>query len=122
MIGERPPILHGRTERVRTGRGKVYITVNRDTDGHVAEVFVTHGKAGGNNAAMAEALSRSITLGLQSGASPSDFVEQLSEIIDIPVYEDGRRISSVPDAVAKVIHRSLEHSTEKEGAYTQLED
>ncbi|MBT5893146.1 MAG: adenosylcobalamin-dependent ribonucleoside-diphosphate reductase, partial [Chloroflexi bacterium] len=55
---ERPAMLNGITRRVRTGRGNLFVTVNMSSDNRPFEVFATHGKAGGNDAAMAEAVSR----------------------------------------------------------------
>ena len=56
---------------------------------------------------MAEALSRMISLGLRSGVSPTDVIDQLINIVDVPVWDRGRQILSVPDAIAKVM---LEHA------------
>lgn len=91
---------HGRTIRYATGRGKVYITLNRKNDGGLQEVFITHGKAGGNDAAMAEALSRLISVSLQEGVAPIRIVKQLKDITDTPVWSNGVNVKSLPDAVA----------------------
>ena len=55
-----------------------------------------------------EALSRMISLGLRSGVSPTDIIDQIINIVDIPVWDRGRQILSVPDAIAKVL---LEHAS-----------
>ena len=104
---ERPPVLESKTVQVETGRGKIYVTLSFTSDGHPFEVFTNHGKAGGNDSAMAEALSRMISLGLRSGVSPTDVIDQLINIVDVPVWDRGRQILSVPDAIAKVM---LEHA------------
>ena len=67
---ERPAKLSGTTRRVRTGRGNVYVTVNMSNDSRPFEVFAVHGKAGGNDSAMAEAVSRMVSLSLRSGRGP----------------------------------------------------
>ena len=54
---DRPQELYGITSRVKTGRGNLYVTVNMAGE-KPFEIFTTHGKAGGNDAAMAEAVSR----------------------------------------------------------------
>ena len=96
--------LKGKTVRFETGRGKVYITLNRGgKDNDLKEVFITHGRAGGNDAAMAEALSRLISVALQDGTSPKRIVKQLQGITDVPVWSKGRKILSLPDAVAQAI-------------------
>ena len=108
----RPRELSGVTKRVRTGRGNVYVTVNRSKDGKPFEVFTNHGKAGGNDSAMAEALSRTISLALRSGVRPQEIIIQLKGITDAPFWDNGTMICSVPDAIAKV----LEDISKKEGA------
>ena len=102
---DRPATLHGITRRVRTGRGNLFVTVNMSSDDRPFEVFATHGKAGGNDAAMAEAVSRMASLALRSGIDPVDVSEQLRGITDVPVWDDGVMIRSVPDAIASVLDR-----------------
>ena len=102
---ERPSELSGVTQRVRTGRGNLYITVNMSKEGYPFEVFATHGKAGGNDAAMAEAVSRMVSLCLRSGIDPKDVTLQLKGISDVPAWDEGELIRSVPDAIALVLER-----------------
>ncbi len=104
---QRPPVLQSKTVTIPTGRGKIYVTISYTNDGLPFEVFTNHGKAGGNDSAMAEALSRMISLNLRAGVHPTRVVEQLIGIIDQPVFSNGRRINSVPDAIAQVM---LEHA------------
>ena len=100
---DRPAVLHGITRRVRTGRGNLFVTVNMSSDNRPFEVFATHGKAGGNDAAMAEAVSRMASLALRSGIDPVDVSEQLRGITDVPAWDEGEMIRSVPDAIASVL-------------------
>ena len=58
---ERPSELFGVTRRVYTGRGNLYVTVNMSEDGKPFEIFAALGKAGGNDSAMAEAVSRKVS-------------------------------------------------------------
>ena len=99
----RPAVLESKTVLVETGRGKIYITLSFTSDGYLFEVFTNHGKAGGNDSAMAEALSRMISLSLRTGVSPNDIIDQLINIVDNPIVTRGGQILSVPDAIAKVI-------------------
>ncbi|MBN4064913.1 adenosylcobalamin-dependent ribonucleoside-diphosphate reductase [Dehalococcoides mccartyi] len=108
---ERPATLNGITRRVRTGRGNLFVTVNMASDGRPFEVFATHGKAGGNDAAMAEAVSRMASLAMRSGINPVDVAEQLRGITDVPAWDEGEMIRSVPDAIASVLDRINAEST-----------
>ena len=116
---ERPAKLSGTTRRVRTGRGNVYVTVNMSEDGRPFEVFAAHGKAGGNDAAMAEAVSRMVSLSLRSAVDPKDVVTQLRGITDMPAWDQGQLIRSVPDAIALVLDEVI---AESESMRTPLPD
>lgn len=106
---ERPHRTFGVTERVRTGEGYLYITINEDENG-LCEVFTTIGKAGGNAAAQSEAISRLISLALRSGIEPREIVKQLKGISGpTPVWDGhGGQILSTPDAIGKAIERHIE--------------
>ncbi|MBI4158670.1 adenosylcobalamin-dependent ribonucleoside-diphosphate reductase [Candidatus Woesearchaeota archaeon] len=105
---KRPAVLQGITERVRTGEGNVFVTLNYDPDDELFEVFSTIGKAGGNAAAQSEAISRLISLALRSHIDPADVIAQLKGIGGpSPVWENGVQILSTPDAIGKAIERDL---------------
>ncbi len=99
----RPLRTYGVTERVRTGCGNLYVTVNKD-DKDICEVFTQMGKAGGCAACQIEAESRLISLALRSGVSPKVIIKQLSGIrCPSPSWQDGDQILSCPDAMARVL-------------------
>lgn len=104
---DRPQVLSGITRRVRTGRGNLFVTVNMSIEGRPFEIFATHGKAGGNDAAMAEAVSRMASLSLRCGINPEDVVAQLRGITDVPSWDTGELIRSVPDAIALVLDQLI---------------
>jgi ribonucleoside-diphosphate reductase alpha chain len=110
---QRPTRTTGVTERVKTGEGYLYVTINEDEEG-LCEVFTTIGKAGGNAAAQSEAISRLISLSLRSGVQPREIVKQLKGISGpTPVWDgQGGQVFSTPDAIAKVLERYLEHREE----------
>ena len=109
----RPPITNGVTQRVRTGEGNLYITINEDENG-LCEVFTTIGKAGGNAQAQSEAVSRLISLALRSGINPHEVIKQLKGISGpSPVWQDGDVILSTPDAIGKAIEKYIAGSKSK---------
>jgi ribonucleoside-diphosphate reductase alpha chain len=107
---QRPQMTVGVTQRMKTGEGYLYVTINEDESG-LCEVFTTIGKAGGNAAAQSEAISRLISLGLRSGIDPREIVKQLKGISGpSPVWDgQGGQILSTPDAIGKVIEHYIEN-------------
>jgi ribonucleoside-diphosphate reductase alpha chain len=101
----RPSVMRGVTERVKTGQGNIYITVNFDEEGKPFELFTTLGKAGSIESAQLEAVSRLISLALRSGIEPEEIVDHLRGITSDPVWDGGRLVRSAPDAVAFVLHQ-----------------
>ena len=124
---QRPAAVSGITERVRTGHGNMYVTINFDEEGRPFEVFTTLGKAGSCDSAQLEAISRLTSLALRSGIDPIKLLEDLRGITCCPAWDEGTLVRSAPDAVALVLgrHLSLGGSPEKGGigvsaeAYTQ---
>ena len=104
---ERPATVLGITERVRTGHGTMYVTVNFDEDNKPFELFTAIGKAGGSEPAHLEGLSRLVTLCLRSGVDPNAIIYHLSGITSEPVWDNGVLIRSAEDGVAHVLRRHL---------------
>ena len=105
---QRPAVTTGITERINTGEGKIYVTINEDEHG-ICEVFSTIGKAGGNAAAQSEAISRLISIALRSGVDPQELIRELKGISGpSPVWENGELILSTPDAIGKAIERYVQ--------------
>ena len=99
----RPRQIRGITERVRTGHGNMYVTVNVDPGGLPFEVFGTMGKAGGCDAALLEAVSRLVSLALRAGIETGEVTRQLRGITCCPAWDEGVLVGSGPDAVALVL-------------------
>lgn len=101
---KRPDCLSGYTKVLKTGRGKLYVTVNNDFEDNPFEVFVRIGKSGMEDLAYSEAIGRLISLSLRSGISVEKVVKNLSGISgESPTWVDGRMIRSIPDAIAYVM-------------------
>ena len=110
-VRRRPAVTQGITERINTGEGRIYVTINEDEFG-MCEVFSTIGKAGGNAAAQSEAISRLISLALRSGVNPQEVINELKGISGPnPVWENGELILSTPDAIGKAIERYVQRQS-----------
>ena len=113
----RPREIHGVTERVRTGHGNMYITVNFDDQQQPFELFSTLGKAGGCDSAQLEAISRLVSLALRSGIDAQNIVDHLRGITCCPAWDEGTLVRSAPDAVALALERHLRsHGTGTDGS------
>ena len=104
---ERPAAVLGITERVRTGHGTMYVTVNFDDDNKPFELFTAIGKAGGSEPAHLEGLSRMVSLCLRSGIDPNAIIYHLSGITSEPMWDSGVLIRSAEDGVAHVLKKHL---------------
>ena len=101
----RPQEMIGITERIRTGHGSMYITINFDEESKPFEVFSTLGKAGGCDSAQLEAISRLVSLALRSGIGITEVIGQLRGITCCPAWDNGVLVRSAPDAVALALER-----------------
>lgn len=109
----RPSVTYGATIKMKTGCGNLYVTINEDENG-ICEVFSTLGKAGGCAASQTEAISRLVSLALRSGVSPEPIIEQLKGIrCPNPIWQDGEKILSCADAIAKALEKYLSMKTEE---------
>lgn len=101
----RPQVLQGFTDMIKTGYGTMYVTVN-EKDGSPFEVFATIGKSAHTTTADAEAISRLISLALRSGVPVQKIIKQLHGIGgSSPMLSSEGVIGSIPDAIAKVLAR-----------------
>ena len=103
----RPPVIKGVTERVRTGHGNMYVTINYDENDDPFEVFIAVGKAGGCDSAQLEGISRLATLALRAGIDPNQVIKHLQGITCCPAWDNGALVRSAPDALAIVLGRHL---------------
>jgi len=111
----RPLRTHGMTERIQTGCGKLYVTINSDTKG-MCEVFAQMGKTGGCASSQIEAAGRLASLALRSGVNVDAIIRQLTGIrCPSPAWQNGKMVLSCPDAMAQVL-KNLTNSEVSESA------
>ncbi len=104
----RPKTTQGLTQRVATGCGNLYLTVNECDSGIPFEIFTQMGKAGGCAASQLEAIGRLVSLALRSNIEPEVVVKQLRGIsCHQPAWENGGKTLSCSDAIGKAMHQFL---------------
>jgi ribonucleoside-diphosphate reductase alpha chain len=103
----RPPrtrdsVLFGGTYKINTPGGKAYITVNEDGQG-IREVFIHISKAGSEITTHVEAEGRLISHALKHNIPVDLLISHLEGHKSNPIFDRGRVVKSVPDAVALVL-------------------
>src|SRR5207244_3593957 len=102
----RPKVTAGRTERLETPRGRIYVVVNEDEWG-VCEVFVH------SLDVEAEGVGRLASLALRGGIDPREVIEQLwrvrSQEVAFDRSSNGKvgRVAAIGQAVALALGRAL---------------
>jgi ribonucleoside-diphosphate reductase alpha chain len=114
----RPEITQGITQKVETGCGHMYVTINSDEHG-ACEVFVQMGKVGGCASAQLEAIARLASLALRSNLKLDSLVRQLKGIrCQSPMWHKGKMITSCGDAVGQALEQYM--SMNLNGAHNLL--
>ena len=127
----RPDMVFGSTQRINTGCGSIYVTVNHDETGKPFELFTQIGKAGGCAASQTESIGRLVSLALRAGIDVDEIRSQLMGIsCHQPAWEKGVRISSCADAISKSLAKlaqiqltdngSNENGAEVQGGFIPL--
>ncbi|WP_406678534.1 vitamin B12-dependent ribonucleotide reductase [Moorella sp. ACPs] len=108
----RPKRTCGVTEQVKTGCGKMYITVNYDQEGLI-ETFITTGSSGGCSG-FTEGVSRLISLALRANIAPEAIIDQLTSV-SCPNFLRRRATDksivgkSCPDIIGRVLAQELKN-------------
>ncbi|WP_251343021.1 LAGLIDADG family homing endonuclease [Haloplanus sp. GDY1] len=110
----RPDVLHGVTQRIDTGYGKLYVNINEDEGGRPFELFANIGNSGGFTASFTEALAKTISTALRSGVDPREIASELQGIRSPKVaWDKGEQINSIPDAIGTAMRRYLDGEIDK---------
>ncbi|WP_425504698.1 LAGLIDADG family homing endonuclease [Salinigranum marinum] len=111
----RPAVLHGVTQRIDTGYGKLYVNINEDAQGNPFELFANIGNSGGFTASFTEALAKTISTALRSGVDPEEIASELQGIRSPKVaWDKGEQINSIPDAIGTAMRRYLDGEIDKQ--------
>ncbi len=127
----RPKMLPGKTFRMGTPLGTMFVTINENGGGEPFEVFMHTSKAGSETYAVSEAMGRLISYILRL-SSPVPAAERLTEVVNQlsgigggrPMGFGPNRILSLPDGVARVLAEYLgQHAlqAEDDGHGTEVE-
>jgi len=112
----RPKVLQGKTIKVETGCGNLYVTCNF-IKGEIKEVFCRLGKAGGCGSCQTEALGRLISLALKNDVPVEKVIKNLKGISCHRPTKWGRyKIQSCADATGKAIEIALKDEIEEDNS------
>ncbi len=113
-VRSRPDVLHGITQRIDTGYGKLYVNINEDEQGRPFELFANIGNSGGFTASFTESLAKTISTALRSGIDPREIADELQGIRSPKVaWDKGEQIQSIPDAIGTAMRRYLDGEIDK---------
>ena len=117
----RPEVVSGRTYKVKTGYGSLFVTVNDDELGAPLEIFATLGKSGGFFQEQSEALCRLISVALRSHIKVEEIIQQLKGIRGpMPVMTNKGTVLSLPDAIAQILEEHVTHATKPANEQAQV--
>lgn len=127
----RPFVLDGKTFRIKTSSGHLFLTINSNSAGP-CEVFLTIGKQGSDMGSCAEAIGRLISKSLQTFLTETDRLsflnvvsQQLRGIQGSSTGFDGAlqtKVTSIPDGVAILLQHYLSSMNKKAGEETSYEE
>ncbi len=119
MTKRRPKALQGSTYEIQTGCGLLHVTVN-DKDNIPFELLTRMGKSGTCGSCMNEAISRTVSLGLQAGVEIKTLIKNISGIsCPSPSGTGEDRVLSCADGIAIALKY---HQQDKENAHTAINE
>jgi ribonucleoside-diphosphate reductase alpha chain len=119
-VDKRPELLSGFTQKIKTGYGNLYVTVNT-YDGKPFEVFAHIGKSGYTTMADTEAICRLVSLALRAHVPVDRIIGQLRGIGGSnPVFSGRSKVSSIPDAIAQVLQSHFKFSSSETDSPSEI--
>ena len=122
---KRPPVLSGKTYKIPTPCGSIFLRINKDDTGDVVEIMAQMGKAGNCSNAWLEGLSciwsEAFKFEGMTKDEKVDMVEQILNIRCAQSYRSGtKQFKSCLDEISKTLINELEeesneHSKTKQG-------
>lgn len=105
-VRDRPATLSGRSQRIKTGYGKLYVTINNDANNDPFEIITNIGNSGGFTNGFTESIARLATLALRAGVPADEVIDQLQGIHSPKLATDnGDTVMSIPDAIGICLER-----------------
>jgi len=101
-IESRPSDLNGKTFKIESACGSMYVTINLD-NGDIFEIFANSGKSGSCSAAMTDALTKMISISLRAGVPAIEILDRLDNI-RCPKSNSHK---SCPEAIAEAMRRLM---------------
>ncbi len=119
--------LSGTTYKINTPQGKAYITLNKSETGEPLEVFINVGKAGSDVAALSEGLGRLVSGWLRYSYNREQTIKEIVvQLIGIggatSVGFGKDRVSSLPDAIAKILAEDYDITVRANGSNIAYSD
>lgn len=98
-------VISGKTSKMPTSFGNLYVTLNYMDGGRPIEAFSTVGKSGADMESCTEAIGRLMSLALRYEIPIGEIIDQLKGISGAqPVWDhNGKSVLSIPDGIARCL-------------------
>lgn len=103
----RPDVLEGKSPRIETGCGWLYVTINTVKD-KVVEISASLGKSGGCASANLQSITQLINTSIENGTELDAIVKILrGQRCHNQIISQGKEVYSCPDGIAQCLEKYL---------------